>query len=61
MKRMICVTNQNMADELAARGFRYMKQYKNDSEVFTFVESEELFELLDDKRTFSKKHWYIDG
>ena len=61
MKRMICVTNQGMAEELAARGFRFMKQHQNGCEVYTFVECEELFELINDKRKFCKKNWYVDS
>ena len=60
MKRMICVTNQNVAEELVSLGFRYMKQHQNDTVIYTFIESEDLFELINDKRKFSKKHWYID-
>ena len=60
MKRMICVRNQSMAEELADRGFRFMKQHQNGCEVFTFVESEELLEVLDDKRKYSKENWYAD-
>ena len=57
---MICVTNKNVAEELAGRGYRYMTQSRGDSTVFTFLESEDLFELLSDAKQFSKKHWYVD-
>lgn len=60
MRRMICVTNKNVADELAGHGYRYMTQNQGDKAVFTFVESEDLYELLSDKKKFSKKHWYVD-
>ena len=60
MKRMICVTNKDVAEKLSDMGFRYMKQYLNDTEIYTFIESEDLYQLLNDKRQFSKKHWYVD-
>ena len=60
MKRMICVTNKGVAEKLSDMGFRYMKQYLNDTEIYTFIESEDLYQLLSDKRQFSKKHWYVD-
>ena len=49
-----------MAEELAAKGFRFMKQHQNGCEVYTFVECEELLEVLDDKRKYSKENWYAD-
>ena len=59
MRRMICVTNKNVAEDLADQGFRYMLQYLNsDQEVYTFVETDELVKLLSDKRKYSKKDWF---
>ena len=60
LKRLICVTNKEMADKLVASGHRSMTQHINDRTVFTFLENESLFELVNDKKLFSKKHWYID-
>ena len=60
MKKMICVTNKNVADELAEMGFRHMTQNVNGCDVYTFVESEKLLDALSDKRRFSKEHWYMD-
>ena len=60
MKKLICVTNREVAGELAGMGFRYMIQHAAGKEVFAFVESQRLFDVLSDSRKFSKKHWYID-
>ena len=61
MKKLICVTNKEMAEKLAVMGYRYMTQQLGTGEVYTFIENENLYELLnDDKKQFNKKHWYID-
>ena len=60
MKKMICVTSKNVADELAELGFRHMTRNVNGSDVYTFVESDRLIEVLSDRRKFSKENWYMD-
>ena len=60
MRRMICVTNKTVAEKLAESGYRYMTQSRGDATVFTFLENEDLFELLSDRKQFDKKHWYVD-
>ena len=61
MKRMINVTDENMALELKECGFNYMESYLNsDEKVFVFQESKELYKLLNDKKRFSKRHWHYN-
>lgn len=60
MKKLICVTNKEMANKLAELGYHFMVQHLNGRDIYTFIESENLFDLLGDKKQFNKNHWYID-
>jgi len=62
MKRMVCVINKDVADELDDLGFRYMVQQLHDNqEVYTFIETDKLHKELNNKKKYSKRDWYYSN
>lgn len=61
MRKMICVVSEEVANDLADQGFRYMEQYiNNDQKVYMFRESDKLHKILSDKRKYTRKDWFYN-
>jgi len=62
VKRIITVLRKDVADEISDEtGSSYMIQALNGEEVYSFVLTDRLHKLLNEKQRFSRRDWFIDS
>ena len=62
MKKIICITRKETADEIAEEiSCKYMIQNLGNTEVYSFIETDKLHKILNDKSKYSRKEWYYDN
>ena len=62
MKKIICVVRKEVADRIAEEcSCSYMTQVLGDNtQIYTFIESDKIHKVISDKNQFSKNDWYYE-
>ena len=61
MKKFVHVLDERKAQILIDAGFKCKIENIGDREVWTFIENDDLFHVLKDRRNFSKKDYFYSN